>query len=234
MATPVSDARPLARRRLLTLATLSLAALAAPGLAPRRAAAQAGWRVGLQAGHWRADELPDELRRLRAATGTYGGGVDEWALNLDVARRAAARLEGEGITVDVLPATVPPGYQADAFVAIHADGDASGRFSGFKLARATRSAIPEQDDRLLDAISGTYAAATGLPLDSRVSRNMTGYYAFSSRRFTHAVAPTTPAVIIEMGFMTSPSDLPVLLNNPEALAAGISRGVFRFLEQRGG
>jgi N-acetylmuramoyl-L-alanine amidase len=223
----------LARRRLLTLATLSLAALAAPGLV-RPAGAQPGWRVGLQAGHWLAAELPDELRRLRTATGTYGGGVNEWELNLDVARRAARRLEAEGIVVDVLPATVPPGYRADAFVAIHADGDASGRFSGFKLARATRSAIPEQDDRLLAAIRETYGAATGLPLDPRVSRGMTGYYAFSSRRFSHAIAPSTPAVIIEMGFMTSRSDLSVLLNRREELAAGISRGVYRFLEQPGG
>ncbi|HEV8633443.1 MAG TPA: N-acetylmuramoyl-L-alanine amidase, partial [Chloroflexota bacterium] len=230
LASSVSDARPIARRRLLALATLSLAALAAP----RPAAAQTGWRVGLQAGHWRAAELPDELRRLRTATGTYGGGVNEWELNLDVARRAARRLEAEGVAVDVLPATVPPGYQADAFVAIHADGDASGCFSGFKLARARRSAIPDEDDRLLGAVAESYAAATGLPLDPRVSRAMTGYYAFSSRRFTHAIAPTTPAVIIEMGFMTSYTDLNVLLNRTDALAAGISRGVYRFLEQRGG
>jgi N-acetylmuramoyl-L-alanine amidase len=223
----VSESRLIARRRLLALATLSLGALAAP----RPAAAQSTWRVGLQAGHWLASELPDELRRLRLATGTYGGGVSEWELNLDVATRAARRLEAEGVAVDVLPATVPPGYRADAFVAIHADGDASGRSTGFKLARATRSVVPEQDDRLLAAISATYAEATGLPLDPRVSRNMTGYYAFSSRRFAHAIAPTTPAVIIEMGFMTNPADLRVLLSNPEALAAGISRGVYRFLTQ---
>src|SRR5688572_316427 len=136
------------------------AALAAPSASP--GSSVAGRRVGLQAGHWRSSELPDELRRLRGNTGTSGGGVAEWELNLDVARRAARRLEAEGITVDVLPATVPPGYTADAFVAIHADGDAAGRLSGYKLARATRSQIPEEDDRLLAAISETYAAATGL------------------------------------------------------------------------
>jgi N-acetylmuramoyl-L-alanine amidase len=230
LASSGSEARLIARRRLLALATLSLAALAAP----RPAAARPGWRVGLQAGHWRAAELPDELGRLRTATGTYGGGVNEWELNLDVARRAARRLEAEGVAVDVLPATIPPGYQADAFVAIHADGDASGRLSGFKLARAWRSAIPDEDDRLLGAIAESYATATGLPLDRRVSRAMTGYYAFSSRRFTHAIAPTTPAVIIELGFMTSDADRQVLLKRTDALADGISGGVGRFLEQREG
>jgi N-acetylmuramoyl-L-alanine amidase len=218
--------RSLARRRLLALAALSVAAAAAP----RPAAAQAPRRVGLQAGHWRSSEAPDELRRIRGNGGTSGGGVAEWELNLDVARRAARRLEAEGVVVDVLPATVPPGYAADAFVAIHADGDATGRLSGYKLARATRSAIPGTDDQLLQAISASYAAATGFRWDPHVTWNMTGYYAFSSRRFTHAIAPTTPAVILEMGFMTNRSDLSFMLNNPETLAAGVARGVYRFLE----
>jgi N-acetylmuramoyl-L-alanine amidase len=230
LATTPAATHPIGRRRLIALATLSLAGLAAP----RPAAAQTTWRVGLQAGHWRSSELPDELRRLRGNPGTNGGGVAEWQLNLDVARRAARRLEAAGLAVDVLPATVPPGYRADAFVAIHADGDATGLLSGFKLARATRSAIPAEDDGLLAAIQATYQAATGFPIDPRVSRNMTGYYAFSSRRFEHAIAPTTPAVILEMGFMTNARDLRFMLANQETLAAGISRGVFTFLESRAG
>jgi hypothetical protein len=217
----------LTRRRLLGTAAVSLAALALP----RLAGAQTPWKVGLQAGHWRSIELPDELRSLRGNGGTSGGGVAEWQLNLAVARRAAERLEAAGVEVDVLPATIPPGYRADAFVALHADGDATGRYSGFKLARATRSLVPDQDDRLLAAIEATYAEATGLPIDPHVTRNMTGYYAFSSRRFTHAISPTTPAVILEMGFMTHAGDLRFMLGNQEALAAGVSRGVYRFLEQ---
>ena len=220
------------RRRLLALGALSVAALVAPkGPAPARAA---GWRVGLQAGHWLAAEMPAEMSRLRTQTGTYGGGWNEWELALDVARRAARRLEAEGVEVDVLPATIPPGYRADAFVAIHADGDATGRFSGYKLARASRSLIPETDDRFVDILTETYGAATGLPLDNRVSRGMLGYYAFGSHRFIHAIAPRTPAVILEMGFMTNAHDLRVLLGDRETVAAGISRGVYRFLEESRG
>jgi N-acetylmuramoyl-L-alanine amidase len=213
------------RRRFLLATAASIASVALP----RLARAQTPWRVGLQAGHWRSIELPDELGSLRGNGGTSGGAVAEWQLNLAVARRAAERLEAAGVEVDVLPATIPPGYQADAFVALHADGDATGRYSGFKLARAIRSAIPDQDDRLLAAIEATYAEATGLPIDPHVTRNMTGYYAFSGRRFTHAIAPTTPAVILEMGFMTNAGDLALLLGDPEALAAGVSGGVYRFL-----
>src|SRR4051794_1707622 len=108
---PVIDnllSAPMPRRRLLGAAALSLASLALP----RRARAQTPWRVGLQAGHWRSIELPDELRSLRGNGGTAGGGVAEWELNLAVARRAAVRLEAAGVAVDVLPATIPPGYQA--------------------------------------------------------------------------------------------------------------------------
>jgi N-acetylmuramoyl-L-alanine amidase len=222
------------RRRLLALAGLSVAALVAPRPAGPTVARAAGWRVGLQAGHWQAAEMPAEMSRLRAQTGTYGGGWNEWELALDVAQRAARRLEAEGIEVDVLPATIPPGYTADAFVALHADGDVTGRFSGYKLARASRSRIPETDDRFVEILTETYGAATGLPLDNRVSRGMLGYYAFASHRFTHAIAPGTPAAILEMGFMTNRHDLSVLLGDRETVAAGISRGVYRFLEESRG
>jgi N-acetylmuramoyl-L-alanine amidase len=222
------------RRRLLALGALSLAALVAPKAAEPKVAKAAGWRVGLQAGHWLAAEMPDEMSRLRVQTGTYGGGWDEWELALDVAERAALRLQREGIEVDVLPATIPPGYKADAFVALHADGDATGRFSGYKLARASRSQIPDVDNRFVEILTETYGAATGLPLDDRVSRGMLGYYAFASHRFRHAIAPRTPAVILEMGFMTNAHDLSVLLGDRESVAAGISRGVYKFLEETRG
>ena len=198
-------------------------------LLPGSAAAAEPWHVGLQAGHWLASEMPSEQARLRTQTGTYGGGWNEWELNLAIARRAAEILEANGVEVDVLPATVPPGYEADAFVALHADGDLSGRYSGFKLAHGRWSVDPSKDDALLEAIQDEYGAATGLPVDPHVSRNMLGYYAFSSRRFTHAIAPTTPSVILEMGFMTSWSDLDVLLGQQDAVAAGVARGVLRFL-----
>ncbi|MBI4321547.1 MAG: N-acetylmuramoyl-L-alanine amidase [Chloroflexi bacterium] len=191
-------------------------------------------RVGVQAGHWRSAELPDELGRLRGSTGTSGGGVAEWQLNLDIARRVASLLEAEGLEVDLLPATIPPGYQADAFVALHADGDVTGGMSGFKLAAPRVSAIADLDEALLVAIREEYQAATRLRLDYSVSRNMTGYYAFTFRRFKHAIAPTTPAVILEMGFLTNASDRLTLLGKPDLVAEGIARGILRFIKLRDG
>ena len=186
-------------------------------------------RVGLQAGHWLSAELPDELARLRTSTGTAGGGVPEWQLNLDIARRVAALLTAEGIAVNVLPATVPPGYEADAFVALHADGDSTGQMSGFKLARGRSRTTADAADALIADITAEYQAATKLGIDSHISRNMTGYYAFSGRRIQHAVASDTPAVILEMGFMTNASDLNILLHKPDTVAQGIASGILRFL-----
>src|SRR5690242_10902744 len=80
-------------------------------------------RVGLQAGHWKSTQLPASLARLRSSTGTAAAGRTEVALNLDLANRTASLLRAQGIVVDILPATVPTGYRADAFVAIHADGN---------------------------------------------------------------------------------------------------------------
>src|SRR3989338_2508894 len=38
-------------------------------------------KVGLQAGHWKNDELPEEFGRLRGSTGSAGGGRSEWEVN---------------------------------------------------------------------------------------------------------------------------------------------------------
>lgn len=185
-------------------------------------------RVGLQAGHWRVEEVPPELGRL--GPGTSGGGRAEWQVNLDLAQRAAGLLREAGVEVEVLPATVPPGYRAHAFLSIHADGDEAGVLRGYKLARAGFSATPEADDHLLATLYAAYGQATGLPRDDlHVSRRMTAYYAFNSRRYCHAVAPGVPAAILEAGFLTNAIDRQVLLGRPDAAAQGIAEGLLRYL-----
>lgn len=185
-------------------------------------------RVGLQAGHWRVEEVPAELNRL--GPGTSGGGRAEWQVNLDLAQRAAALLREAGLEVEVLPATIPSGYQAHAFLAIHADGDEAGVLRGYKLARAGFSATPEADDHLVASLYASYGPATGLPRDDlHISRRMTAYYAFNSRRYCHAVAPGVPAAILEAGFLTNVIDRQVLLGRPDAAAQGIAEGLLRYL-----
>jgi hypothetical protein len=187
-------------------------------------------RVGLQAGHWQVQDVPHELRRL--SPGTSAGGWTEADVNLLIARRVAAVLEEAGVAVDVLPTTIPVRYRAHVFVAIHADGDASGRLNGFKLARPGFSSIPEADDELVRVMYREYAAATGMVADSdaHISRRMIYYYAFNTRRYEHAIDLGTPAAIIETGFLTNSSDRAFLTGRPDLAARGIANGILRFLE----
>ena len=58
-------------------------------------------RVGIQAGHWKMAEVPDEMARLAGQTGTSAAGFVEWQVNLDIAGRVATRLRSEFIDVDI-------------------------------------------------------------------------------------------------------------------------------------
>jgi peptidoglycan/xylan/chitin deacetylase (PgdA/CDA1 family) len=185
-------------------------------------------RVGLQVGHWQYAQRALELFHLDP--GGAVNGVWEWEVGLDLAQRAQRRLEAAGVTVDLLDMTVPEGYRAHAFVAIHADTARIPGRRGFKLARPGFSSVPAADDRLLAALGDAYAGATSLPRDDRnVDDGMRYYYAFNSRRYCHAVAPGVPQAILEAGYLTSAGDREVLLDDPDAAARGIADGVLRFL-----
>lgn len=186
-------------------------------------------RVAIQAGHWKSDEAPDELRRLIPQTGAAWEGVTELEINLDVAQRVAVILNTRGIAVDLLPTTIPVGYAADAFVALHADSDGVGEISGFKMAHGSRRGPYE--DALLNDVKDAFGAATGLDYDAaHITSNMRGYYAFNWSRFQHAVAAHTPAVILEMGYVSNDADRALMLDHPDVLADAIARGITKFLD----
>ncbi len=186
-----------------------------------------GRRVGIQVGHLDVQEAPAEFPSLRFQLGGSSAGVNEVDVNLAVARRVAGLLTSAGITVDLLPATIPAGYLADAFVAIHADSIDSDDASGFKVAHGFYRG-PYEDDlvRLLDT---EYARATDMPRTSNISSDMTDYYAFAWFRYEHALAPHTPAAIIEMGYISNDDDRAMLVDHPDVIARGIANGVLRFL-----
>ena len=185
-------------------------------------------RVALQAGHWRAAEAPDEQAQLRV-NGTRGGGKAEWEVNLGIARLAAELLAQEGYKVEVLPTTIPPGYWADLFIAIHADGSPSSSTSGYRAAAPRRDATGKAQE-FVDLLERTYGEATGLRHYPDVTRRMRGYYAFNSRRYYHALHPMTVGVILETGFLTSPRDRTVIVGGQEKAALGIVAAVKRYFE----
>lgn len=186
-------------------------------------------KVGLQVGHWKNDELPDELDRLRGNTGSSGGGKWEWEVNLVIAQETAEILREQGIVVDILPATVPPDYWADVFVAIHADGSLDRLKSGFKAASPRRD-YSGKAPKLLSLVEEDYQNATEFEKDPNVTRNMSGYYAFAWWRYEHAVHPKTASIILETGFLTSASDRKIILSKPEVSAKGLAEGIISFLE----
>jgi len=187
--------------------------------------------VGLQVGHWKIEAHPEEQRRLRKFSGAYYGGYDEWELNMLIAEQAKAVLEAAGVVVELLPAAVPVGYSADAFVSIHVDGVTGAQAAtrrGWKVATPFRASLASE--ALAAAVGASYPAITGLPDDAQgASYDMRAYYAFAAYRYWHSVAPTTPAVIVECGFMTHPADRTLLFDRPDLIGRGIAEGVLAYL-----
>ncbi len=187
-------------------------------------------RVGIQVGHWKSNELPEELERLRGNTGASGYGMSEWEVNFAIAKRIAEILEEEKIVVDILPATIPPDYWADVFIAIHADGNENRTKSGFKIAGPRRD-YTGKNNQIIELLKKVYEDSTELSWDEEgISRNMKGYYAFSWRRFEHSIHPMTPAIIFETGFLTNQTDAQLIAGDPDIPAGAIAKGLIMFLK----
>lgn len=168
-------------------------------------------KVGIVAGHWKSDsgaECPD--------------GLQEVTINLDVASRVVALLQSQGHDAELLAefSEKLAGYEADAFVSIHADACGTGA-TGFKVARLSASAIPEEEDRLVKCLVQEYGEETGLGFHSRsITFDMTDYHAFWE------IDPATPGVIIELGFMDG--DRKLLTQNSYKAARGVVEGILCF------
>jgi N-acetylmuramoyl-L-alanine amidase len=186
-------------------------------------------RVGVQIGHYKNDEVPEELERLKNNTGAQGGGVWEWEVNYEIAHLIADNLRGHGVEVDILPTTVPPDYIADVFIAIHADGSEDRYKSGYKFAGPWRD-YTEKSKELVSLLEKRYEVETGLTKDENISRNMRGYYAFSWWKYEHSIHPMTTAVIAETGFITNWGDRELLTKTPEVSANAISDALLEYLE----
>jgi hypothetical protein len=78
-------------------------------------------------------------------------------------------------------------------------------------------------------LTESYGQATGLPRYPTLTRRMTSYYAFNSRRYTHALHPMTVGVILETGFLTNARDRRIIVDAPDRAARGIARAVSEYL-----
>jgi len=177
----------------------------------------AALRIGIISGHWKND-----------SGATCSDGLQEVDVNHAIALRVQAALQRMGYKVDLLAEFDPrlKGYRAAALVSIHADVcTPNPDYTGFKTAPATgvQDAAQLQNSLHLKAcLDARYAAITHLPYHpTSISRHMTEYHAFNE------IAPFTPAVIIETGFLGLDRDL--LVNHPDTVAKGIVAGISCYL-----
>ena len=195
-------------------------------------AARGPVRVGIQIGHENVAAHPEELAHLRWNTGGHANGVDEVDLNHEVAEAVRAQLEAYGIEVDLLSAAPPEGYYADLVLSLHADSVPDPARRGYKSAHFEPERNP-LEPRLKRLIDEAYLAGSSFPNDDlNTTENMNRYYAFNLWRYRHSIHPGTPSLIVEMGYLSSASDM-AFLDEPEEPAAALSAGIVEFLRERG-
>jgi N-acetylmuramoyl-L-alanine amidase len=167
-------------------------------------------RVGIIAGHRGNDSgavCPD--------------GLTEAEVNAAVTKAVARRLEAAGARVDILDEFDRRlrNYRADTLVSIHADSCVVD-WSGFKV--ASQEGGSAMSARLAGCLWDEYELATGLARHPQtVTENMLDYHAFRE------IASTTPAAIIEIGFLGG--DRAFLIGEQAKIADGIAAGVTCFL-----
>ena len=180
--------------------------------------------VAIQPGHWKIDELPAEAARRKRVIGAIHDGVYELDINLAVVSALRPLLEAEGYTVHVIPATVPPRLRVDAFISIHADWGGDPERKGWKLAPPWRPSQASSD--LAESLKSSFRGESSLREDvGGITYGMRGYFGFSPDRYIHATSPNTPAVIIELGFVTNESDRNTMVSRPGYYAGIIHRGL---------
>lgn len=184
-------------------------------------------RVGIQVGHLNAQDHPEEHRDLRWNFGGHARGVDELEVNLEVADRVSKLLQQAGVQVELLPASVPALYSADAVISIHADSVEDPDRRGYKSAyfEPARNSL---DPLLKEHMDREFLAGSGLADDSlNTSGSMIRYYAFNPR-YHHRVSSRSPALLVEMGYISNATDL-AFLQQPQRPAELIAQGVIAFL-----
>ena len=167
----------------------------------------------------------------------HSGGIDPGAIcpdglrevdvTTDVAARAKSILEARGYRVEILAEfdkrldAVKRNYAPRVFLALHVDSCVD-YASGYKIARAANSVIPQEDDRLVRCTSLAYGTATQLSIhEGSITRDMTLYHGLME------IHPESPGAILELGFLGA--DKATLKNRRDAMALAIADGLDGFL-----
>jgi N-acetylmuramoyl-L-alanine amidase len=152
-------------------------------------------------------------------------GLTEASINLSIANQAREILMRQGYKVDLLQEFDPrlAGYKALALVSIHADSCMfiNDQATGFKVASSMAGTAQESATYLAECVKARYTTRTGLAFHAgSITSDMTSYHAYTE------VDPSTPAAIIETGFMYL--DRIFLTQHTDQAAQGIADGILCF------
>lgn len=179
-------------------------------------------RVGIVAGH----SGPNKDTGLPDPGAVCPDGLTELQVNSTIADLVVSGLQAAGIEADLLEEFDPrlTGYRAVALVSIHADAcvPINDQATGFKVAAALDTSVPDRAQRLVACLADRYAQATGLPFrPGSITRDMTEYHSF------YEIHNQTPAAIIETGFLYLDRDF--LTSHPDRAARGIAEGILCYI-----
>jgi len=189
--------------------------------------------VAIVAGHW-APESNDGVPSVRDSGAVCPDGLREVDITKSVADKTLAMMQPRGYNAVLLQEFDPryvetPKFKPRVFLSIHADsclvGGDYAYATGYKIAHAEPSDNEEQDSRLVTCVTRSYdqvASIYNMPFNANtITRNMTEYHAFRK------IDPTTPAAIIELGFLGQ--DREFLVNHQGEMARGLAVGLDDFL-----
>ncbi|HEX9013643.1 MAG TPA: N-acetylmuramoyl-L-alanine amidase, partial [Anaerolineaceae bacterium] len=153
-------------------------------------------------------------------------GLTEAEVNLKIATLVKQNLVSQGYQVDLLQEFDEhlKGYQGLVLVSIHNDSCdyINDEATGFKVAAALSSTVPEKAQKLTSCLVDRYQKATGLRFHyNSITPDMTQYHAFSE------INPVTPAAVIETGFLNL--DRQILTEHTDKVASGVSSGILCFV-----
>jgi N-acetylmuramoyl-L-alanine amidase len=181
-----------------------------------------GIRIGIVAGHSGAN--PDSGYVDPGAV--CEDGLTELEVNQSIANLVVRSLQAAGYNAELLEEydSRLVGYRAVALVSLHADSctPVNAEATGFKVAAAVDTSVPDRAQRLVTCLADRYASATAMRFHpGSITRDMTEYHTFNE------VHNETPAVIIETGFLFL--DREFLTRHPDQAARGVVDGVLCYL-----
>jgi N-acetylmuramoyl-L-alanine amidase len=173
-------------------------------------------QIGILAGQW------------ENSTGEVcADGIIEADINFNIANRVKLELEERKYQVDLFPEFDLGllNYDANAFVAVYSGSCLQNPLppSGFKIGTSLTEENPDMVNVLAVCLAENYQESTRLPFTYKViNPDQPSYHIFRD------IHPNTPAVLIEIGMLSTDRDL--IENRSTSIVDGITAGIECFLE----